>query len=225
MVAYDLYVVTDREVGGGRSHLDQACLAVAGGADVVQVRDKEMCTADLLRTARAVRAVTASAGALLIVNDRLDVALAAGADGVHLGQDDLPVEAARALAPPGFLIGVSVGDVAEARAAVEGGADYVALSPTFSTGTKADAGPGHGLAALHEIRAAVSVPLLGIGGIGPENVAEVIAAGADGAAVVSAVVGQEDAEGAARRMKNLIAAAKADLPGPSGRLMPGQVEL
>ncbi|MBP2146204.1 thiamine-phosphate pyrophosphorylase [Methanofollis sp. W23] len=223
-MGYDLYVVTDREVGGGRSHLDQARLAVAGGADVVQVRDKEMSTADLLRTAQAVRAVTASAGALLIVNDRLDVALAAGADGVHLGQDDLPVAAARALAPPGFVIGVSVGDVAEARAAVAGGADYLALSPIFSTWTKADAGPGHGLATLHEIRGAVSVPLLGIGGIGPENVAEVIAAGAEGVAVVSAVVGQEDVEGAARQMKTLIAAAKADLPAATGRLMPGQVE-
>ncbi|QSZ68383.1 thiamine phosphate synthase [Methanofollis aquaemaris] len=223
-MAYDLYVVTDSEVGRGRSHFDQARLAVAGGADVVQLRDKQMCTADLLRTARGIRAVTSTAGALFIVNDRLDVALAAGADGVHLGQDDLPVEEARALAPPGFLIGVSVGDVVEATTAVVGGADYLALSPTFSTGTKADAGPGHGLRTLREIRSSVALPLLGIGGIGPENVAEVIAAGADGVAVVSAVVGQEDAVQAARRMKVIITAAKADLLVASGRLMPDPVQ-
>ncbi|QYZ78921.1 thiamine phosphate synthase [Methanofollis formosanus] len=224
MAAYDLYVVTDSEVGLGRSHLEQASLAVAGGADVVQLRDKGMGTAALLEEARAIRAVTEDAGARLIVNDRLDVALAAGADGVHLGQDDLPVEEARLLAPPGFIIGVSVGTIAEARAAVDGGADYLALSPTFSTGTKADAGPGHGLAALREIKSAVAVPLLGIGGIGPENVAEVIAAGADGVAVVSAVVGQEDAVRAARRMKTLITAAKADMLVASGRLMPDPVQ-
>ncbi|MDD4254667.1 MAG: thiamine phosphate synthase [Methanofollis sp.] len=208
-MGYDLYVVTDREVGRGLSHLDQARLAVAGGADVVQMRDKTMNTSALLREARAVRAVTAAAGALFIVNDRLDVALAVGADGVHLGQDDLPVEEARVLAPPGFIVGLSVGDVAEAVESVAGGADYVALSPTFSTTSKADAGPGHGLATLRAVRSAVSVPVLAIGGIGPENVADVIAAGADGVAVISAVVGQEDVTAAARTMKNLVAAAKS----------------
>jgi thiamine-phosphate pyrophosphorylase len=207
-MAYDLYVITDLEIGRGLSHAEQASLAVAGGADVVQLRDKEMSTAALLREARAVRALTTAAGALFIVNDRLDVALAAGANGVHLGQDDLPVAEARAAAPPGFIVGVSVGDVEEARAAAAGGADYVALSPTFSTASKADAGPGHGLAALRAVRSAVAVPLLAIGGIGPANVAEVIAAGADGVAVISAVVGQEDVTGAARRLKALIAAAK-----------------
>lgn len=208
-MGYDLYVVTDVEVGRGLSHLDQARLAVAGGADVVQLRDKTMNTSALLREARAIREVTAAAGALFIVNDRLDVALAVGADGVHLGQADLPVEEARVLAPPGFIVGISVGDVAEAVEAATGGADYVALSPTFSTASKADAGPGHGLATLRAIRSAVSVPLLGIGGIGPENVAAVISAGADGVAVISAVVGQEDVTAAARTMKNLVAAAKS----------------
>lgn len=204
----ELYVITDREIGRGLSHADQARLAVAGGADVVQLRDKVMSPAALLQEARAVRAVTTASGALFIVNDSLDVALAAGADGVHLGQDDLPVAEARAAAPPGFIVGVSVGDVAEAKTAAAGGADYVALSPTFSTASKADAGPGHGLAALRAVRSAVSVPLLAIGGIGPDNVADVIAAGADGVAVISAVVGQEDVTGAARQLKALIAAAK-----------------
>lgn len=208
-MGYDLYVVTDREVGRGLSPLEQVRLAVAGGADVVQLRDKGLSTAALLQEARAIREVTAAAGVLFIVNDRLDVALAAGADGVHVGQDDLPVRAAREIAPPGFIVGVSVGDVAEARIGAADGADYLALSPTFSTASKADAGPGHGLATLRAIRSAVSVPLLGIGGIGPDNVADVIAAGADGVAVISAVVGQEDVAAAARNMKALVAAAKS----------------
>ncbi|MDK2974598.1 MAG: thiamine-phosphate pyrophosphorylase [Methanofollis sp.] len=209
-MAYDLYVITDVGIGRGRSHARLARLAVEGGADVVQIRDRALSCRALLAEAREVRAVTRAAGALFIVNDRLDVALAAGADGVHLGQDDLPVETVRSIAPPGFIVGVSVGSAVEASLAVEGGADYVALSPTFSTASKADAGAGRGLAALREVRAAVRVPLLAIGGVGPANVADVIAAGADGVAVISAIVGQEDVAGAARRMKALVAAAKEE---------------
>ncbi|HDS63331.1 MAG TPA: thiamine phosphate synthase [Methanofollis liminatans] len=207
-MGYDLYVITDAGIGRGRSHPEQARLAVEGGADVVQLRDKALAPRDLLATAREVRRVVHAAGALFIVNDHLEIALSAGADGVHLGQGDLPVGAARAVVPSEFILGVSVGNTTEAALAVEGGADYVALSPTFATGSKADAGPGRGLDILRAVRAAVPVPLLAIGGIGPANVGEVVRAGADGVAVISAVVGQEDAVGAARRMKALIAAAK-----------------
>lgn len=212
-MGYDLYVITDAAIGRGRSHAEQARLAVEGGADVVQLRDKTLSSRGLLATAREMRAVTRDAGALFVVNDRLDIALAAGADGVHLGQDDLPVAAARSIAPSGFIVGVSVGSPAEAAVAAAGGADYVALSPTFATGSKADAGPGRGLDMLRTVRSAVSVPLLAIGGIGPENVGEVIGAGADGVAVISAVVGQEDAAGAARRLRALVAAAKTQMSG------------
>lgn len=207
-MGYDLYVITDAGIGRGRSHAEQAGLAVEGGADVVQLRDKALAPRDLLAAAREVRRVVHAAGALFIVNDHLEVALSAGADGVHLGQGDLPVAAARAVVPSDFILGVSVGNAAEAVLAVESGADYVALSPTFSTGSKADAGPGRGLDTLRAVRAAVPVPLIAIGGIGPANVGEVVRAGADGVAVISAVVGQEDAAGAARRMKALIVAAK-----------------
>jgi thiamine-phosphate pyrophosphorylase len=208
-MAYDLYVITDEGIGRGLSHVELARRAVAGGADVVQLRDKRLSSRELLDAASAIREVTYDAGALFIVNDRLDVALAAGADGVHLGESDLPIEHARRIAPPGFIIGASVGSVVTAvRAGVEG-ADYVALSPTFSTTSKDDAGEGYGLAMLSAVRAAVSLPLVAIGGITPDNVGDVIAAGADGVAVISAVVGEDDVTAAARDLRSRIAAAKA----------------
>ena len=206
-MAFDLYVITDKEIGRGRSHAELARLAVAGGADAVQLRDKRLSGLDLYRAAVAVRRVTRDAGALFIVNDRLDVALAAGADGVHLGESDLPIEEARRLAPPGFIIGASVSSVATAVLAAAAGADYVALSPTFTTGSKDDAGPGYGLAVLAEIRRAISIPLVAIGGITIENVGDVIAAGADGVAVISAVIGKADVTTAARDLRSRITAA------------------
>lgn len=212
-MAYDLYVITDEGVGHGFSHAEIAQRAIAGGADVIQLRDKWLSGQELLAAATAVREITRDAGALFIVNDRLDVALAAGADGVHLGENDLPIDHARKITPPGFIIGASVGSVATAVSAEAAGADYVVLSPTFSTASKADAGPGHGLTILSAIRSAISHPLLAIGGINPGNVGDVIAAGADGVAVISAVVGQPDITAAAREMRGLIAAAKAGRRG------------
>ena len=208
-MGYDLYVITDEGIGRGRSHAELARRAVAGGADVIQLRDKNLSCRDLLSAAVAIREITRDAGALFIVNDRLDVALAAGADGVHLGENDLPIGEARRLAPPGFIIGASVGSVATAVSAEAEGADYVALSPTFATGSKDAAGPGHGLAMLSAVRAAVALPLVAIGGITAGNVGEVIAAGADGVAVISAVVGMDDVTAAARELRSRIAAAKA----------------
>jgi thiamine-phosphate pyrophosphorylase len=208
-MGYDLYVVTDETIGLGRSHVELARQAVAGGADVIQLRDKTLSGRALFDAAIAVREITLDAGALFIVNDRLDVALAADADGVHLGESDLPIGHARRLAPPGFIIGASVGSVdAAVRAAAEG-ADYVALSPTFATNSKDDAGPGCGLATLSAVRAAVSLPLVAIGGITAGNVSDVIAAGADGVAVISAVVARDDVTAAARDLRSRIAAAKA----------------
>jgi thiamine-phosphate pyrophosphorylase len=205
---YDLYVITDVKIARGLSHAEIARRAVSGGADVIQLRDKSLPCRDLLREACEIREITRVAGALFIVNDRIDIALAAGADGVHLGQDDLPVRYARRLAPSGFIIGVSVGSVTEAAMAEASGVDYVALSPTFQTTSKEDAGHGHGLAVLHDICCAVSIPVIAIGGIGPGNVTGIITAGADGVAVISAVVGEEDITGAARQMKSLIRSAK-----------------
>lgn len=204
----DLYVVTDAELSCGRGHLESARLALAGGADVIQLRDKRLPGRELYLLAKEIRTLTAGSGALLIVNDRVDVALAAGADGVHLGQDDLPVAAARRIVPPEFIIGVSVGSVEEALQAEKDGADYVALSPVFDTGSKGDAGPGLGLETLRDIRSAVTVPVVAIGGICRNNVSAVIEAGADGVAVISAVIGQADVEAAARDLKARVAGSK-----------------
>ncbi|MDD1708337.1 MAG: thiamine phosphate synthase [Methanoregulaceae archaeon] len=207
-MAYDLYVITDREIARGMSHAGIARRVLDGGADVVQLRDKFLPCSDLLAAACEVREITREAGALFIVNDRLDIALASEADGVHLGQDDLPARYAKRIAPPGFIIGVSVGSVADAVAAEAAGAGYVALSPTFPTTSKEDAGPGHGITILRGICSSVSLPVIAIGGISPRNVPEVIEAGAEGVAVISSVIGQEDITGAARQMKAIIRNAK-----------------
>jgi thiamine-phosphate pyrophosphorylase len=155
-----------------------------------------------------VRAITRDEGALFIVNDNLDVALACGADGVHLGQGDMAAGRARKIAPRPFVIGISAGTVTEAIAAEDAGADYVALSPVFATASKDDAGPGQGLSVLREMIEAVSIPVIAIGGITKENARDVIAGGADGVAVISAVVAQPDVTAAARDLKERIASAK-----------------
>jgi thiamine-phosphate pyrophosphorylase len=204
----ELYVITDETISGGRSHAGIAGQAALGGADVIQLRDKTCSTLELLRTARDLRSIIRKSGTLFIVNDRLDVAMASGADGVHFGQDDMRVSTARQLAPPGFIIGVSVGTTGEAVEAERDGADYLAISPTFSTVSKDDAGPGRGLDRLREIRGAVSIPVIAIGGINRENVRDVIAAGADGVAVISAVVASPDITVAARELRDLVMECK-----------------
>jgi thiamine-phosphate pyrophosphorylase len=205
---FDLYVITDENIGLGRTHAEIAERAIAGGADAIQLRDKSLVSSELIQVGKAVRKITRGCSTLFIVNDRLDVALACEADGVHLGQGDMRTDVARQLAPPGFIIGVSVSTVQEAVFAEQDGADYVALSPTFSTGSKQDAGPGHGLTMLQEIRRNVTVPVIAIGGINCENIHDVIAAGADGVAVISAVVGAADITAAARELKTLITRSK-----------------
>jgi thiamine-phosphate pyrophosphorylase len=207
---FDLYVITDEHLSGGISHAEIALRAVRGGADAIQLRDNSASPGELVWIGKEIRNAIAPYGALLIVNDRLDVAIACGADGVHLGQKDTHPDVARQIAPPGFIIGVSVGDVGEACRAEADGADYVALSPTFATNSKADAGPGHGLDGLRKIRAAVKIPLIAIGGIGPGNVQDVIRAGADGVAVISAVVSAPDLTRAAKDMRSLVVTAKQE---------------
>jgi thiamine-phosphate pyrophosphorylase len=205
---YGLYIITDETIAGGRSHAEIAQQAIAGGADVIQLRDKTCGCRDLIRIGRTIRGITRKTGTVFIVNDRLDVAIACGADGVHLGQEDMRVDAARQIAPQGLIIGVSVGTVEEAIQAERDGADYVALSPTFATLSKNDAGPGHGLLMLRKIRRQVSVPVVAIGGINRDNVRAVMAAGADGVAVISAVVGSADITAAAHELCVLIAGSR-----------------
>jgi thiamine-phosphate pyrophosphorylase len=204
----DLYVITDEALSHGLSHVEIAKRAIEGGADVIQLRDKGMSGKELVRCALEIREATRKAGALFIVNDRLDVALASGADGVHLGQDDIPASLARAISPPGFIIGVSVGNVEEAIQAEKDGADYLGLGPICHTGSKIDAGPACGYEIIARVKEAVSIPVIAIGGLGPQNAVKAIESGADGIAVISAVVAQEDIAGAARRLKRIIKEAK-----------------
>ena len=207
-MAWDLYVITDEMIGAGRSHAEIARYACQGGADAIQLRDKHCQLRNLVSLSRTIRGITEDYGVLFIVNDRIDIALASKADGVHLGQNDLRIDIARQLAPRPFVIGVSVRNPGEAIAAECAGADYVAVSPVFATMSKGDAGPGYGLGTVRQIREAVSIPVIGIGGITRDNVAGVISAGADGVAVISAIVGQADISAAARDFKERIFAAK-----------------
>jgi thiamine-phosphate pyrophosphorylase len=208
-----LYVILDPEAARGRALPELLDAVLAGGGRLVQLRDKTLPMADLLPLARALRARCRAAGALFIVNDRADLALAVGADGLHVGQDDLPAAAARRLLPPPIRLGVSTHDPAQARQAVADGADYVAVGSMFPSATKAGfqlVGPD----LVRRVRPEIRRPLVAIGGITEANVAEVMAAGADAVAVISAVCGAPDPEAATARFLRTIAACA---PGGNGR--------
>ena len=207
-VDYRLYLVTDRALSRGRKTAAIVREAVAGGVTCVQLREKNGGTREFLEEARAVQAALRGTGVPLIVNDRVDVALAIGADGVHLGQRDMPIADARRLGPPGWIIGVSAESAEDAIRAERDGADYVGASPVFATPTKTDHAEPLGLDGLRRMRAAVKLPLVAIGGIHPGNAREVILAGADGLAVVSAIVAADDPRAAAEILRREIAAAK-----------------
>lgn len=208
VVDVSLYLVTDRSLSKGRATAEVVREAVAGGVTCVQLREKACGTREFLAEVRAVKAVLQGTGVPLIINDRVDVALAVGAAGVHLGQQDMPISDARRLGPPGWIIGISAESVEDAVRAEGEGADYVGVSPVFATPTKTDHAPPLGLDGLRRIRAAVKIPLVAIGGIHAGNAREVMAAGADGLAVVSAIVAADDPRAAAAELRREIVAAK-----------------
>ncbi len=193
-----LHVLTDRALSHGRTDVEVATAALTGGATVVQLRGKDLTGADLVRVGQRLRELTRIHGGLLIVNDRVDVALAVGADGAHVGQDDLPAPDARRLLGPDRLLGVSARTVGEAVCAARDGADYIGFGPVFPTLTKGDAGSPSGLEELRRVCAAVAIPVVAIGGIAAGNAGAVIAAGAAGVAVIAAVVGVPDSAAATR---------------------------
>jgi thiamine-phosphate pyrophosphorylase len=199
-VNWAVYVLTDRHAAGERSLVDVVKAAVRGGATAVQLRDKTTSTRGRIELGRALLALTRPAGIPLIVNDRADVALAIDADGVHVGQDDMPALLARAILGPERILGVSAGTVDEARRAEREGADYLGVGDVYGTPTKSDAGTPIGLSGLAEIARAVSIPVVAIGGISLDNAAATVRAGASGVAVISAVIGAPDPEKAARHL-------------------------
>ena len=187
-----LYVITDDQLRPCRTHAEIALAATEGGARIIQMRDKGASDRAFYEAALAIRKLTAEAGALFFVNDRVHIAAAVGADGVNVGQTDLPVSAVRAILGPKSIIGVSCDNTEQAIQAEKDGADYVGFGPVFPTSTKLDAGPVSGVETLRLVCARVALPVVAIGGICAANIAEVAAAGAACAAVVSAIVCADD---------------------------------
>lgn len=203
--AVDLYPVTCEPLSEGRSDLEVLAAVIAGGARIVQLREKEYGSRDLYALALKFREITAAAGVLLVINDRLDIALAVGADGCHLGQEDLPLEAARRIAPD-LLLGASSHSPAEALAAERADADYVNIGPIFPTGTKPLTSPILGVEAIAPIASCLTVPFTVMGGIHRENIGSVVAAGARKVAVVTAVTRAPDMAAAVRDLRQRIQA-------------------
>lgn len=200
-----LYVIIDPQAVRGRDELEVCRQAIHGGAKAIQLRDKKRSKREILARAKEMKEVCARFGVLFIVNDYLDIAIASGADGLHLGPGDLPISAARQLLPIDRILGCSTPTLEEALQAEAEGADYVAVGSIYPTASKAGA-IVVGLEKLRQIRAAVSLPIAAIGGINESNATEVIQAGADSIAVISAVLGAEDVAEAARRLAEMMEA-------------------
>jgi thiamine-phosphate pyrophosphorylase len=199
-----LCVITDRQLGRGLSHFDIAARAVEGGASMIQLRDKVTGPRQLLPDARRITQLCRARGVCFIVNDRLDLALAADADGVHLGQDDLPPQAARAVLGTNKVLGVSTHSLEQGLLAAEQGADYLGIGPIFATGTKATGYEPRGYDIIRQLRTRIDLPIVAIGGMTLSNVGEAIAAGATGVAVISAIVGADDMTAATRAFATAI---------------------
>jgi thiamine-phosphate pyrophosphorylase len=203
-----LYLVTDERGCRGRSLPEIVSAAVRGGVTCVQLREKMRPTREFLNQACAVRPILRKAGVPLVINDRLDVALACDADGVHVGQSDFPVEIARRLLPKTTFIGLSIESLADIDAAADFDVDYFGISPVFPTLTKTDTKAPWGLAGLRLARRRTTLPLIAIGGIHAGVAADVFAAGADGIAVVSAICAADDPEKAARELSDVAASTR-----------------
>lgn len=196
-----LYVITDRNICCGLDVIDVVRLAISGGCDVIQLRDKSLNIRQLLKCAHQLRILTRRTKTLFLINDRVDLALACDADGVHLGQNDLPISIARRILGRDKLIGISTHSLKQALCAQEEGADYIGVGPIFQTPTKPDY-PPVGLGLLREVKKRLKIPFFAIGGIDIHNIEKVISAGAEKVAVVRAVFCARDVQKAARELKN-----------------------
>ena len=197
-----LYAILDPEQTKSRTPSDTLRELLSGGARMLQLRAKTLSPRDFLDLARETRKLTGSHGCRLIVNDRVDIALACGADGVHLGQEDMPLHAARKLMGD-KIIGISTHEVEQAKEAEHGGADYIGFGPMFGTTTKNTGYAARGPDMLRQVRGAVKIPIVAIGGITENNVAQVWQAGADSAAIISDILGAEDIAGKVTRILRL----------------------
>jgi thiamine-phosphate pyrophosphorylase len=203
-----LHVLTDIVLQTRYSHLELAGLAVAGGADTIQFRQKAGSTREMIRVAEEMQDLCTKAGVTFLVNDRIDVAIAAHADGVHLGQSDFPIPLARKLLGDEAIIGGSAGTLEEARKCLTEGADYVGFGPVYATTSKEDAGPAGGLGLLGQVVREIPLPIIAIGGVTTDNIPLVIEAGAYGVAVISAVCCQSDPLDAARCLRCVLEAER-----------------
>ena len=208
-IDYTLYVCTDRKLMSSPSVEASVEAAVRGGATVIQLREKDVAGREFYETALAVKRVTDCYGVPLIINDRIDIAIAVDAAGVHLGQKDIPVEVARKLLGEEKIIGISAANPREARLAAEKGADYLGVGAMYQTSTKTDTRPVT-LETLAEIRSAVKIPIVVIGGIGRENAMNFKGLGVNGLAVVSSVVAQRNVTAAAEEMKRIFLTGATD---------------
>jgi len=198
------HVLTDTVLQCRLSHVELTELAIAGGADTIQFRQKGGATREMIRAAEQMQALCTRAGVTFVVNDRVDVAIASHADGVHLGQDDFPIPLARKLLGAEAIIGGSASSLEEARKCLLEGADYVGFGPVYATTSKEDAGPASGLGLLKQIVEAIPLPIIAIGGITRDNMPPVMRAGVHGIAVISAVCCQEDPKEAAKCLRDLL---------------------
>lgn len=195
-----LHVLTDTVLQSRFSHVELARLAIRGGADTIQFRQKSGATRDMIDIARQLKQLCAEVNVTFIVNDRVDVAIAAEADGVHLGHEDFPIPLARELLGKSRIIGGSAVTLEEAQKCLAEGADYIGFGPVYPTTSKADAGPVTGIGLLKQAVEAIPLPIIAIGGINAENTPEVVRSGAHGIAVVAAVCCQENPEQATRAL-------------------------
>ncbi len=204
-----LHVLTDVVLQSRFSHIELTGLAIAGGADTIQFRQKSGSTREMIEIARQMKRLCKDAGVTFIVNDRIDVAIAAEADGVHLGQDDFPIPLAREMLGESRIIGGSAATMDEARVCLSEGAEYVGFGPVYPTTSKEDAGPVSGIDILKQVVEAIPLPIIAIGSISAENTPQVMDAGAHGIAVISAVCCQDDPEQATRAIHQALYAGPA----------------
>ncbi|MCE5285680.1 MAG: thiamine phosphate synthase [Pelosinus sp.] len=207
LVDYSLYLVTDRVLVGSKDFYYSIELALQGGVTMLQLREKAVSTLDFYEIALKVKEIAKEYSVPFLINDRLDIALAVDADGLHIGQEDMPLTVARKILGPDKLIGVSTFTVEESLLAVKEGADYLGVGAIFPTGSKADAHTVS-LTALAQIKEAVNIPVVAIGGINEQNAERAMAAGIDGVSVISAILAQADVQEAAKNLQKIICSSK-----------------